>query len=353
MRRHPACDFLPRASLATGVCAALTAVLLSFCAAGCSSSKGGSSAGDRVQGVGVQRLGPRLRDVTISSPALGRRAKVRLLLPSGFRADPQRRWPVLWLLHGCCDTYRSWTRSGGVERLAELRGLLLVMPEAGEVGFYSDWVDGARNGPARWETFHLTELRRLLERDWRAGRRRAVAGVSMGGFGAMAYAARHPGMFRAAASYSGLLDTRYQGAPISGPELIQGLLRQFGEDPSALWGDPRHDSDVWAQHNPYDLARHLRDVDLFVSVGDGRPGPLDRPAVGGRAQAIEQALLPQNLAFARRLAQLGIPVTFDAYSPGTHDWPYWRRELDRSLPMLVRALEPQRRKRLGIVAPEK
>ena len=69
------------------------------------------------------------------------------------------------------------------------------MPEAGQVGFYSDW-RARSGGPSRWETFHLTELRQLLERDWRAGNRRVVAGLSMGGLGAMAYAARHPGMFR-------------------------------------------------------------------------------------------------------------------------------------------------------------
>ncbi len=162
-----------------------------------------------------------------------------MLLPIRYRAEPHRRWPVLWLLHGCCDSFRSWTRSTDVEQLPGLRKVLVVMPEAGDVGFYSDWYNGGRDGPPRWETFHLSELRRLLERRWRAGDRRAVAGVSMGGLGAMAYAARHRGMFRAAASYSGLLHTRYEGGPVSGPQLIQNLLGAFDEDPSALWGATR------------------------------------------------------------------------------------------------------------------
>ena len=45
------------------------------------------------------------------------------------------------------------------------------------------------------------------------------------------------------------------------------------------------------------------------------------------------------MAFVERLHQLGIPVRFDAYDPGTHDWPYWQRELHRSLPLLLAALE--------------
>jgi diacylglycerol O-acyltransferase/trehalose O-mycolyltransferase len=290
------------------------------------------------QVLATEFLSPRVRDLVIDSPALGRYAMVRLLLPRGFQAEPGRRWPVLWLLHGCCDTYESWTRSTDVEELPGLADVLVVMPEAGQVGFYSDWYQRGQGGPSRWESFHLTELRQLLERDWRAGGRRVVAGLSMGGLGAMAYAARHPGMFAAAASYSGLLHTRYQGDPVPGPQLIQGLLRDFGEDPGALWGDRRRQGDVWAEHNPYDLASRLQGVRLFVSFGNGQPGPLDTPAVSGEARQAEGDLYPQNLAFVERLRQLGIPVRSDAYGPGTHDWPYWQRELHRALPMLLDAL---------------
>jgi diacylglycerol O-acyltransferase / trehalose O-mycolyltransferase len=298
----------------------------------------GSPPGRPAQVLATEVVGPRVRDLVIDSPALGRYAMVRLLLPRRFSTEPGRRWPVLWLLHGCCDTYESWTRSTDVEQLDGLANVLVVMPEAGQAGFYSDWRVPGRDGPSRWETFHLTELRQLLERDWRAGNRRAVAGLSMGGLGAMAYAARHRGMFAAAASYSGLLHTRYQGDPVPGPELVQGLLRQFGEDPGALWGDPRRQGEDWAEHNPYDLAPRLRGVPLFVSFGNGQPGPLDTPAASGEAGQAEGYLYPQNVAFVERLRQLGIPVRFDAYGPGTHDWPYWQRELHRSLPMLLDGL---------------
>jgi alpha-glucoside transport system permease protein len=331
-----------RPQLARHAGTAVTLALLTVGMTACTSSQAPQAVGppDRpARVVAIQTVGPRVRDLTIDSPALGRSAKVRLLLPRRFQAQPHRRWPVLWLLHGCCDTYQSWTRSTDVEELDGLADVLVVMPEAGQVGFYSDWRAPGRGGPSRWETFHLAELRQLLERDWRAGNRRVVAGLSMGGLGAMAYAARHPGMFAAAASYSGLLHTRYQGDPLPGPRMIQDLLRDFDEDPDALWGDPRRHGDLWAAHNPYDLAPRLREVGLFVSVGNGQPGPLDGPATNGQLQQIEQALYPQNLAFVERLRQLGIPVRFDAYGPGIHDWPYWQRELHRSLPMLLGALQ--------------
>jgi S-formylglutathione hydrolase FrmB len=154
----------------------------------------------------------------------------------------------------------------------------------------------------------------------------------------MAYAARHPGMFRAAASYSGLLHTRYQGGPVPGRQVIQDLLGAFDQDPYALWGDPARHSGSWAGHNPYDLAPRLRGVRLFISVGNGEPGPLDGQATEEQAQRIERTIYPQNLAFVQRLGQLGIPARFDAYGPGTHTWPYWQRELHRSLPLLLDGL---------------
>ena len=147
--------------------AVLLAVLM-VAAAACTSSRTPEAArpSERLaRTVETTTLGPRMRDLTIDSPALGHSAKVRLLLPRRFQAQPHRRWPVLWLLHGCCDTYQSWTRSTDVEQLAGLADVLVVMPEAGDVGYYSDWYHPGRDGPSRWETFHLTELRQLLERD--------------------------------------------------------------------------------------------------------------------------------------------------------------------------------------------
>jgi S-formylglutathione hydrolase FrmB len=255
-----------------------------------------------------QRVGGRVLDLTVRSPALGHTAKVRLLLPDrGVRPRA-----VLYLLHGCCDSYVSWTRSTPIERWPELRRVLVVMPEGGDVGFYSDWRDGPR-----WETFHTRELPALVERRYGGGGPRAIAGLSMGGLGAMDYAARHPGMFRAAASFSGVLH------PLAEPKLWLGLFSAYTHDPRAVWGDPKSDHAVWAAHDPTELAPRLRGVRLFVSSGDG---PHDgTEVIVGR----------ESRAFARRLRELHIPARTDFYGPGRHDWPYWRRELRRALPTLL------------------
>nr|WP_165555908.1 alpha/beta hydrolase family protein [Kribbella pittospori] len=236
---------------------------------------------------------------------------------------------MLYLLHGCCDGYASWTRSTDVEALSAGSDILVVMPDGGRVGFYSNWVHGPR-----WETFHLIELRQLLEQAFRAGTRRAVAGVSMGGLGAIDYATYQPRLFCAAASYSGLLNTLGDGGQ-NARDLL-GLIASEGENPTALWGDPRADAARWAAHNPYDVAEGLRGTALFVAGGNGQPGAFD-PASAG-PDGVEQFVHRQTADFVRRIIDLRIPATIDLYGLGTHTWPYWQRELHRSWPLLTTAL---------------
>ncbi len=203
----------------------------------------GVAADDGSRVIAQHVLDDRAVDITIDSAALGQTAGARVLLPRGFSSRSSDSWPVLYLLHGGLGSYVNWTESSDVERLTRSTDALVVMPDGGRLGFYADWWNhGAGNKPG-WETFHLTELRQILERGLGAGDQRAIAGLSMGGFGAMSYAGRHPELFRAAASFSGVLDTAHPtAAPIfPGPYstwLLQTFFQPLGYDPLALFGDP-------------------------------------------------------------------------------------------------------------------
>jgi diacylglycerol O-acyltransferase / trehalose O-mycolyltransferase / mycolyltransferase Ag85 len=294
-------------------------------AAGCagSSESSATALGKAAYVVSVNKVDDRIRDVVIDSPSVGE-VRVRLLLPVGFEANPNRRWPVLYLLHGANDpdTYKCWSRSTDIAALTARLPLLVVMPEGGTNGYYSNWFNQGRGGPPAWENFHLVELLAVLHHDWRASDHRAVAGLSMGGLGAILYAAHSPHLFRAAASFSGILNTSDW---------------QFPPD---VWGDRSRQADIWRRHDPMDRAADLRGVSLFVSYGNGDRGPLDSAGTTSEAgDQIERQLAPGNAAFVRRLSDLGIPADVNAYGPGTHSWPYWQRELHHTLPGIMRALQ--------------
>lgn len=342
-RRH----FLRMAS-ATGVAAAAGATLpgKAFAITGTRRRPDliGVQADDGSRVIAQHVLDSRAVDITIDSAALGQTAGARVLLPRGF-SSRTRDWPVLYVLHGGLGSYVDWTESSDVERLTRSKDVLVVMPDAGRLGFYADWWNhGAGNKPG-WETFHLTELRQILERGLGAGNQRAVAGLSMGGFGAMSYAGRHPELFRAAAAFSGVLDTTHPTvAPIfPGPYptwLMQTFLQPLGYDAVALFGDPVAQADIWAGHNPADLVENLRGIALFVSCGDGQLGPLDPAGTdpSGLLAQLEAALLLHNQTFVARAHELDIDVTVDFYGPGTHTWPYWERQLHVAFPLLMRAI---------------
>lgn len=287
--------------------------------------------------VAVTRVVDRQVDLSVRSAALGgRTVDVRLLTPVGWNPHDRRHrqhWPTLWLLHGCCGDYTSWTSMTDMAETDSLRDVLVVMPEAGWNGWYSDWWNHGQGGDPAWETFHTEELRHLLERDWGAGSDRVVAGLSMGGQGALLYAARHPGMFKATAAFSG------SAHPLLNEESIDRIMGFFAgqdNDPLRVWGDPVAQRRIWQAHDPFHLAKRLRSIPVYLSCGDGTTGPLDPP---GATSALEADFNRQNHALAAELKRVGARhVTTNFYGPGTHGWAYWERELHASLPMLLGAL---------------
>lgn len=284
---------------------------------------------------------PRCVDAAVPVPAAltvpdGR---VRILLPEGYAADACRRWPVLYLLHGVGDTWESWFTNAGVEEFTRGFAVIIVMPDAGrtpDAGWYSDWLDGSR----QWERFHIGTLVPWVDATFRtlSDRGRMVAGFSMGGFGAMSYAARHRGTFDAAASFSGLLDTMY-GYPASGPGFANASA-YAGTPDQRVWGDQVRDEAVWRDHNPTDRAADLRDTALYIYAGTGAAGGAagDNPEKSGN-YAVENLIFQTNLSFTRALDAAGVPYESDFHA-GYHDWPYFEAGLRWALPKMLEGITP-------------
>jgi S-formylglutathione hydrolase FrmB len=236
------------------------------------------------------------------------------------------------LLHGADDGPASWTREAALVERCDALDALVVLPDAGPIGFYTDWQRPDATGQIpHWEGFHLDEVLGVLASRYGAGTPRAIAGVSMGGYGAIAYAAKRPGTFTAAASYSGLLHLTRRGMPT----FVATMLLREHEHPHALWGSPRGNRDRWRANDPYHLAPRLRGTAVYLSRGDGRAAPGDKVPPG--SGLVERWVAPTTESFAARLTAHGIPVRVSR-GPGVHEWPTWRRELDRSWPFLLAGL---------------
>ncbi|SDC09052.1 alpha/beta hydrolase [Actinokineospora iranica] len=330
-----------RALWSVAVVAAVAAVLPvtagTAAAATCMVNKAKSDDGSCITSVITVDSARRVFDLVINSTAGNRvtAQRARVMLPSGHGADPGRRWPTLYLLHGGGVSgsagYRDWTENTDVAEVTAGYAALVVMPEAASAGWYSDWV----NGSAYWETFHRVELRQLLERNYAASGRRAIAGLSMGGFGAMSYAARYPGEFAAVASYSGALH------PLADFSFIQSLLFLNFQDINGLWGDPTTAAGRarWQEHDPYYSVDALFDIPVYVASG--------QPPRGSDPLNLETVTNRETLAFENRLnaayvaahpGSSGAPLLRTHHYEGTHDWQYWEAEFVASVDMLMDAV---------------
>ena len=250
--------------------------------------------------------------------------RANVLLPDGY--DGRRRFPVLYLLHGHGDAYDSWADPdhGDVARIAARLGAVIVMPE-GARGWYTNWWNAGRRGAPGWENYHLDELIPLVEKRLRirAGRRwHAIAGLSMGGEGALYYATQRPGYFGSAASFSGAIS-------IQRAEWPSGFDTQ-GEKHVDVFGDPSEQRFYWTGHNPTALTRNLTHTRLFVAVGDGVPGANPDEATNYFGQVAELDLAQHANDFVAAARANG---EHPEYRPqqGIHDWPYWRRHLTQAI----------------------
>lgn len=299
----------------------------------------GTGAG-RIQLLSERRLDSRLVEFTLRTSALTQDpTHVRVLLPVGYDTSARRRYPTLYLFHGGGGNYTDWTNPqlGDAERLTAGLPLITVMPDAGQGGWYTDWYNHGALGPPAWETYHVEELIPWIDAHLRTvGDRsgRAVAGLSMGGFGALSYAARHPDLFVAAAGFSGAVDIN-QPNPILAGHTLDAISMLDGGTPGSLFG-LRESQDVrWRAHNPWDLAVNLRGLTLALHTGNGQAGG---PYGGGGPTELppfETLVHPENVSLHEQLMRLGIPHVFDDYGPGGHDWPYWRRDLTETLPAIM------------------
>lgn len=264
-------------------------------------------------------LTPRVKEYVGTSVALKGTTRLRVILPAGYAENPTRRYPVLYLLHGAFDDYKSWVDKGAAENASEPYPMIVVNPDGGQFGWYANHVN---NGP-QWETFHIKELIPWVDATFRTKAERserAIAGLSMGGHGTAAYSGRYPDLFAAAEAFSGVVNPTQlgPGENVFGPKTPENIARWQGSDGTYL------------------IPNYRTYAHFGLRTGNGQPGPFDAPT--RPVDTLEQTLHGQNTTMHDKLTAAGIPHVWEE-GPGTHTWPYWERSLRRALPEFQRIFD--------------
>jgi len=244
-----------------------------------------------------------LNEVNFFSETLGLLSSMYVLLPQRQLAEvkkqTRKKLRMLYLLHGHSDDHTAWQRYTSIERYAEGLNLAVVMP-AVHLSFYNDMAHGGKY----WQ-FISEEVPALARDIFPVSSRREdnfVAGLSMGGYGALKMALTYPERFAAAASLSGAVDINDVVSVKKGDPLNKAWL----EEMRTVFGDL---SKVAGSRN-----------DLFTLAKKVSKSPL-KPRLY-QCCGTEDDLYPQNIRFRDAVRKLPLDLTYEE-GPGEHNWAYW------------------------------
>lgn len=292
--------------------------------------------------------------------ALGAEKHFEIYLPPSYGLGTTRRYPVAYYLHGLYGDESNWVELGHLDSVMDslIAGgapeMIVVMPD-GDDGWYTTWNtlggyddcvdDTTRTEPAatycvRWTHYDDYMARDLVQHIDSAYRtigdrkHRAIAGLSMGGYGAVALALQYPDIWSAAASHSGVLSPTYVGPhpfadTITYATDFAQIEARFDrrKNGGARWISRKrafgHDLAAWRSRDPASRLRKL----LAECPPPAPTSPL--PALFMDVGK-DDGLADETRVFHAELTRLGIPHEYAEW-PGTHSWDYWRAHVGQSL----------------------
>ena len=184
-----------------------------------------------------------------------------------------RTYPVLYLLHGGAEDFRTFDLVHNIRALTAGRPIIVVMPDGGRAGWYCNPVSSFV-GPRNWEDFHMAELLPWIDANFRTYAEfdgRAVAGFSMGGFGALKYTAKYFGHFASVSSHSGPASLRRDGGLVVHWANVTSAFLELGG--GMVYGEPPAEARVHAD-NPVENIDRYRGKRIFLVAG-ANDDPID------------------------------------------------------------------------------
>jgi putative tributyrin esterase len=261
------------------------------------------------------KAGSRIDTVQFQSKLIKATLPYNVILPPDYGQARATRYPVLYLLHGLTGHYSDWTTRTNVADYAAQYRIIVVTPE-GNNGWYSD----SLSTPAdRYESYILKELMPDVDKRYRtiqARYGRAIAGLSMGGYGAFKFGLQHPGTFVFVGSLSGAFEaTRFAEKDTPAGTPFESVLRVFGPP-----GSPQRKAN-----------------DLFEMVKDLPASRVASLPYFYFDCGTEDPLFSSNRELDELMLQKKIPHEYREL-PGGHTWVYWDQQVQEVLKITAQKL---------------
>ncbi len=255
----------------------------------------------------------------LDSKLMAREMPYRVVLPVNYNNSNEKTfYPVVYLLHGLTGHFDNWTNQGNAAEYAAKYNFIIVTPE-GDNGWYTDSTTVAND---KYESYIIQELIPEIEKKYRVLKdrnHRVVAGLSMGGYGAVKFGLKYPEMFSLVGSFSGALQAASLTEKMLGNSwkaLTDSIVGVYGAEDSPT----RKANDVFKILSgiPPDKTKNLPFIYFACGTEDG--------------------LISTNREFSALLLEKKIPHEFRE-SPGIHDWKFWNTQIQEFLRLTDRIVK--------------
>lgn len=264
-----------------------------------------------------------LESLQFNSSLLNKGVRYSIYLPPDYYTS-NRRYPVVYLLHGYSDDQTGWVQFGEADRIAdeqiksgELPPMIIVMPDGGVTFYINDY-----QGKTRYEDMFTQEFIPFIDSTYRTRTQRefrGVSGLSMGGYGSLTLAMHHPELFGSCAALSAAVWSDQALAGIPADDYNKSLASLFS---GPVTGEERLTTH-WKRNSPLTMAKSLPENDLkrvrwYVDCGD------DDFLTTGNA-LLHIALTERKVEHQYRVRD------------GAHTWTYWRTGLPDALKFIAQS----------------
>ncbi len=247
------------------------------------------------------------KEERLKSTLMGREMPYRVIVPPNYSQSGETKFPVIYLLHGLTGHFNNWTELTKLNTYAQAYKFIIVTPEGGD-GWYTDSI---ANTSDKYESYIIQELIPEVEKKYRVlstRDKRAIAGLSMGGFGALKFGLKYPDRFVLAGSFSGAL-----GAASFTEKEIPGAI---GKTIDGIFGPIGSDT--------------RRSNDLFGIIRSVTPEQIRSIPFIYLDCGAEDFLFTNNRQFTDLLIAKKVPHEFREL-PGAHNWKYWDKQVQEFL----------------------